>query len=234
MKLKRAIRTVLHCSIVSGFIPISVSSHFLPPSLFLTTFISSHTNSSTSFLLVCISCYPWPDVALGVLSLIGSHKDHQLTFLTLLPTPSPPPFSHCPFIPKCLLYCVAYIPLLCLSPNVTLRKVQLLSHNRVCLHFLVLGQLFHYYSFFCILWPSLLRSSSCYPFSVPYKTNPSLIKVYFLRSGNQTKREEMHSWSRLLGDLVSTFQAATFTSFDYASTPATGNMLSGCPSVPYS
>lgn len=91
------------------------SSHSTPtpiftfPSAFFYLSTSFQFDSSTSFLLLCIFCYQWPDVVLGLLILIGSHKDHQLTFPTHLPPPSPPPFSHCP-----------YFPLLCLNPHNTL------------------------------------------------------------------------------------------------------------------
>lgn len=63
------------------------------------------------------------------------------------------------FIPKCLsqFKCLAHIPLLCLSPNIIPRQVQLLSHNRVCLLVLVSGQPFsslHHFLPFVNLFPS--------------------------------------------------------------------------------
>lgn len=83
-----------------------------------------------------------------------SHKDNQQTILSLiLPLPL---FSL--FIPKCLFQfkCLAHIPLLCLSPNIIPRQVQLLSHNRVCLLVLVSGQPFsslHHFLSFVNLFP---------------------------------------------------------------------------------
>lgn len=116
---------------------ISLSSVFFPPPPFLTPSI----HSLPSFLLLipqlhlpfCLfptlplcnffsaqllhiltpyrCCYQRPDIVLWVSSSSGLHKDHQLTFLTLLlpPPPSPPPFSRGPFVPI-RLFCFTVWP----------------------------------------------------------------------------------------------------------------------------
>lgn len=141
---KAQIREAAASSVPSEFILISVSFPFLPHSLcFLPDLLSSHIHAylhppfglfphstswqlissatpSTSFLLAGVICYQWLDIVLGASSSIGSHKDHQMTFLALLLPPlSPPPFSHRPFIPKRLFWLTVWPTFLCCASALT-------------------------------------------------------------------------------------------------------------------
>lgn len=76
--------------------------------------------------------------------LPSSHPSPSLTS-TLPSAVISPPHTHPSSSPprsnmSVLGYRLAYIPLLCLSPHIILRQVQLLSHNRVCPRVLVSGQ----------------------------------------------------------------------------------------------
>lgn len=71
-------------------------------------------------VLHLFTCYQWPDIVLGASSSIGLQKDHQLTFLALLlPSPSLPPFSHRPFVPKCLFWFTVWPTFLCSASALT-------------------------------------------------------------------------------------------------------------------
>lgn len=76
-------------------------SFFLPA--FLSSLPSSHLQPPIRlFPTLSLCCFfplrpfhQWPEIALGASSSIGSHRDHQLTFLALL---LPPPFHFQPFL----------------------------------------------------------------------------------------------------------------------------------------